>query len=336
MISWLVDQLLKVPPGLALLFVFLLPALEASILLGFLLPGETAVVVGGFLAYEHKVPLAAVIILACVGAVLGDSAGYEVGRRWGDAVLNRMPKRFVKPQHVVQGKNLINRLGGKAVFVGRWTAVLRALVPSLCGTAKMPYRSFLAWNAAGGVSWAVAFSLLGYLAGSAWQRIEGYTNTASYIIFGAALVAVIVVVIVNKSRQAKKDRATVLSGGADGDAAAEPTATGDDATTGETATATADATEGAPAGQSGGEAAASGPDRAAEPNPATAPDRATGDRDDRGDHGDQGDRDPGNGPQAAAGPAPTAGSVGGDPDVLVGGLAEPGQGERPGDGEQKA
>jgi len=207
-VGWLVDQLLKLNAWVALALVFLLPGLEASIFLGFLLPGETAVVVGGFLAYEGKVPLAAVFAAAILGAVIGDSVGYEVGERWGDALLAKAPKRFVKPAHVVQGKELINRLGGRAVFIGRWTAVLRALVPSLCGTAGMRYRSFLLWNALGGVTWATAFILIGYLAGTAWQRIEHYTNVVSYILFGAALVAVVGLVLWNRRKQARRDAET--------------------------------------------------------------------------------------------------------------------------------
>lgn len=208
MVSWIVDQLLKLNAGVALVLVFLLPALEASVFLGFLLPGETAVVVGGFLAYEGRLPLAAVFAAAIIGAILGDSAGYEVGKKWGDSLLAKAPKRFVKPAHVVQGKELINRLGGRAVFTGRWTAVLRALVPSLCGTAKMRYRTFLMWNALGGMTWATAFILIGYLAGSAWKRVENYTNIASYALFGAAIVAVLGFVLWNRRKQAKRDAET--------------------------------------------------------------------------------------------------------------------------------
>ena len=219
MVTWIVDQLLKLNPWVALTLVFLLPGLEASIFLGFVLPGETAVVVGGFLAYEHKIPLYAVFLAAIAGAILGDSAGYEVGHRWGDALLDKAPKRFVKPAHVKQGKDLINRLGGRAVFIGRWTAVLRALVPSLCGTARMRYRSFLLWNALGGVTWATAF--IGYLAGTAWQRIEHYTNVASYALFGAALVLVIGIVLWNRHRQHEKDVETEAEMAAESDSEPE-------------------------------------------------------------------------------------------------------------------
>jgi membrane protein DedA with SNARE-associated domain len=208
LVTWLVDQLLKLNPWVALSLVFLLPALEASIFLGFVLPGETAVVVGGFLAYEGKLPLWAVFVAAIAGAIIGDSVGYEVGRKWGNSLLEKAPKRFVKPAHVQQGKDLINRLGGRAVFIGRWTAVLRALVPSLCGTARMRYRIFLRWNALGGATWATAFILIGYLAGTAWQRVEHYTNVASYALFGAVIVVVAGLVIWSKHRQKQRDART--------------------------------------------------------------------------------------------------------------------------------
>jgi membrane protein DedA with SNARE-associated domain len=205
MVSWIIDQLLKLNAWVALALVFLLPALEASVFLGFILPGETAVVVGGFLAYEGKLPVALVLAVASAGAIIGDSVGYEVGHRWGDALLDKAPKRFVKPAHIEQGKQMINRLAGRAVFAGRWTAVLRALVPSLCGTSKMRYRSFLLWNALGGITWATAFTLIGYLAGTAWQKVEHYTNVVSYALFGAAIVAVAGIIVWNRRRQARRD-----------------------------------------------------------------------------------------------------------------------------------
>jgi undecaprenyl-diphosphatase len=69
---------------------------------------------------------------------------------------------------------LLRRLGGRAVFVGRFTAALRALVPGLAGTARMPYRTFLAWNLAGGVLWATTFVLLGFAAGPAAPEGPGH------------------------------------------------------------------------------------------------------------------------------------------------------------------
>jgi membrane protein DedA with SNARE-associated domain len=208
MLNTIINHLLVFSGWSAILLVFLLPALESSVFLGFIIPGETAVVVGGFLAYEHRVSFPAILAAGILGAIIGDSIGFAVGQRWGDALLTRLPKRFVKPEHVFQGKQMITRLGGKAVFAGRWVSVLRALVPGLCGTSGMRYRTFLLWNAIGGITWATAYTLVGYLAGSAWQRVEHYTSVASYVILGVIVAAIVAVIVLKHRRQHARDDAT--------------------------------------------------------------------------------------------------------------------------------
>src|SRR5207245_674073 len=101
----------------------------------------TAALLGGVLAFNHQVPLAGAVVAAVLGAVVGDSVGYALGRRYGRRLLAHAP-RLVTPERLDRGSSAINRLGGRAVFVRRFTAVLRALVPSLAGTAAMPYRTF--------------------------------------------------------------------------------------------------------------------------------------------------------------------------------------------------
>jgi membrane protein DedA with SNARE-associated domain len=209
MLNTVINHLLIFSGWSALLLVFLLPALESSIFLGFVLPGETAVVVGGFLAYEHRVSFAGVLAAAILGAIIGDSIGFWVGERWGDSLLRRLPKKLVKPQHVQQGKDMIKRLGGRAVFAGRWISVLRALVPGLCGTSRMHYRTFLLWNAIGGITWATGYTLLGFLAGSAWQRVEHYTSVVSYALLGAIALAVVGVFVFRHRRQHEHDEETL-------------------------------------------------------------------------------------------------------------------------------
>jgi membrane protein DedA with SNARE-associated domain len=209
MLNTIINHLLIFSGWSALALVFILPALESSVFLGFVIPGETAVVVGGFLAYEHRVSFAGVLAAAILGAIIGDSIGFWVGERWGDTLLAKLPKRLVKPEHVEQGKQSIHRLGGRAVFAGRWISVLRALVPGLCGTSRMKYGTFLLWNAIGGITWATGYILLGYLAGSAWQRVEHYTSVVSYSLFGAIIVAIVAVVVVKHRRQRARDTETL-------------------------------------------------------------------------------------------------------------------------------
>jgi membrane-associated protein len=182
--SGLVEHILRLPTWIALLIVFAMPALEASIFLGFIFPGEIACLLGGVLAFESKVSLALVIVAAVTGAVVGDSVGFAIGIRYGDALLNKVPSRFLKPEHIVRTKELIVRLGGRAVFVGRFAAALRALVPGFAGVSRMRYRTFFLWNFAGGTIWATSVVLAGYLAGNAWHRAASDISLIGWCVLG--------------------------------------------------------------------------------------------------------------------------------------------------------
>lgn len=132
--------------------------------------------------------------------MIGDSVGYAVGERSGEALLLRLPRWLVKPEHLSRTEQTLERLGGKAVFVGRFTAALRALVPGIAGMSGMAYRTFLPWNVLGGAAWASGFVLLGYLAGSQYQRIEHVANEV-----GLGLLLLVVLVLVVRQRRSQHD-----------------------------------------------------------------------------------------------------------------------------------
>lgn len=195
----LLEGILRLPPWIALALVFLLPALEASAFVGVILPGEIGVILGGVLANQHKLPLAAVLVAGILGAVIGDSIGYWVGKRYGETILSKIPNRILKPEHIQRSEESIRQFGGKAVFIGRFTAALRALVPGMAGMSHIRYGRFLAWNVLGGAVWATAFVILGYLAGSQYKQIEHYAN---YI--GLGLLVAIGAFLFLRHRRAKK------------------------------------------------------------------------------------------------------------------------------------
>lgn len=181
------DQLLHVPAAAVLAVVGALVFGEAAVFLGFVLPGETAVLLGGFLASTGRVP---VVLLGCVVvacAIVGDSVGFEVGKRLGP----RMLRWHVLDRHqarVGSARAFLDRRGGVAVLLGRGTAFLRAVVPGLAGLSGMRYRRFLLWNAVGGVLWGVGCVVAGYLAGSSYLTVARYLGQA-----GAAVAALVVV-----------------------------------------------------------------------------------------------------------------------------------------------
>ena len=196
-----VEHLFALPTWLGLAFVFLFPAAEAAVFLGFVIPGEIAVVLGGVLAYEGRVPLAAVLAAAISGAVVGDSIGFVVGRRYGRRVLDSTLGRFIDERHIERGETYLRAHGGKAVFLGRWTAALRALIPGLAGMSGMHYRQFLLWNLLGGALWATTFVLIGDIAGNGWRQISEAVNTAGLVVVGVLMTLTVVVVLVRRHRK---------------------------------------------------------------------------------------------------------------------------------------
>jgi undecaprenyl-diphosphatase len=209
--SALSDAILTLPAWVALLLVFAFPALEASAFVGFVFPGEIAVILGGVIASEGELPLAAVCFAASLGAVVGDSIGYGVGHRYGRSLLARAP-RLIRPRHVDRGVEILNRLGGRAVFIGRFTAALRVLVPGLAGIARMPYRTFLTWNVIGGTLWACGSAILGYVAGASYKRVERQISFASYIVLAVVAVFVLALVLRHLRRRSVARRSAVGSG----------------------------------------------------------------------------------------------------------------------------
>jgi len=189
------DHILTLPSWLVITLVFLLPALEASAFIGFVFPGEIVVLLGGVAAWRGTVPLWAVIVAAVSGAIIGDSVGYLIGRRWGRGMLHgtlgRLPLiRRHLDKHLDEAQAYVRRRQGAAVFFGRFTTALRVLVPGLAGMSDVRYSAFLAYNVAGGVLWGTGFAVLGYLAGASYRHVVHVAGQ-----FGLALLALIVLAL---------------------------------------------------------------------------------------------------------------------------------------------
>ena len=147
---------------------------EAAAFVGFVLPGETSLLIGGVLANSHVWPLWLFIICAIVGAIAGDSVGYEVGKHFGPRIKTSRFGRFVGEKRWKLAEHIFAKYHGGAIFFGRAQALLRALVPALAGMNKVPYRTFLKWNAAGGIVFSTIVIVLGYEFANSLQSLEKY------------------------------------------------------------------------------------------------------------------------------------------------------------------
>jgi membrane-associated protein len=187
--SWLVESHLA--PWLFLLLVGLAFA-EAALLVGFVLPGETALLLGGVLCAADVFPLPLFLVSAVLAAALGDSTGYGIGHHFGSRIKDSRMGRKVGHRRWATAEAFVDDHGGKAVFLARGQAFLRALVPALAGIVRMPYREFLPWNVAGAVIWGGGVVLLGFVFGHSLQRVEQALGVLG-VLFAVALVGMFVV-----------------------------------------------------------------------------------------------------------------------------------------------
>jgi membrane-associated protein len=191
-VGHITDTLLDLHGPVIYIVVGALVFAEAALFFGFVFPGETAIVVAGVLASQHRVSLPILLIVIALCAIVGDSVGYEIGRKFGDRLLATRALRKHRDR-LGAAQDLLRRRGATAVFIGRFTALLRAIMPALAGSARMPYGRFLIFNALGGVTWGVGFTLGGYLAGTAFEQVAQWAGRVLAIAVAVVAVAALFV-----------------------------------------------------------------------------------------------------------------------------------------------
>jgi membrane-associated protein len=131
------------------------------------LPGETAIITGAVLASSGELNIVLVILAGALGAIIGDSGAYWVGRA-GDDRIRGFLIRVAGRERIEAAERLVQRRGPVLVFVGRFLPGLRLGVNLACGAGGMPYRRFLLFDCMGAVVWSTPAAMLGYLAGKAF------------------------------------------------------------------------------------------------------------------------------------------------------------------------
>jgi membrane protein DedA with SNARE-associated domain len=183
--------------GYPLLFVIVMS--EAG---GVPVPGETALLAAAALASQGKLHIGLVIPLAAAGAIVGDNIGYVIGRKGGRWALER-PGAFERQRARVleTGEPFFERHGAKAVFFGRFFLGLRVWASWLAGATRMPWRSFLIWNALGGITWATIVGLIAYFIG---RSAGGAIQTFGLYGLVALVVAVVGAVVAHRRAQRRE------------------------------------------------------------------------------------------------------------------------------------
>jgi membrane protein DedA with SNARE-associated domain len=149
----------------AMLMLFVLLTLESF---GLPVPGETALIACAVLASQGSLSITWVIVVAALAAIIGDNLGYWTARKGGRPLLqrHRLTQRYAD-RYLPRGERFFAKHGGKTVFLGRFVAVLRVTAAWIAGLSHMHWWRFLAWNAAGGIVWALVVGLVAYRLGDA-------------------------------------------------------------------------------------------------------------------------------------------------------------------------
>jgi membrane-associated protein len=200
LISSLVNTVLGAPPWLVYVLVGLVVFAEDALFVGFVLPGETLAIIGGVTASLGHTHLSVILVIVVLAAIVGDSVGFEIGRLFGPKI---MAHRFFdkRRKRLDSAQDFLRRRGGAAVFLGRWTAFFRAVMPALAGLSRMKYRVFLPWNAAGGIAWGSTMVIAGYLAGESYHRVEKWLGRGAAVIVAVIVLVAIAVWAVRRHRK---------------------------------------------------------------------------------------------------------------------------------------
>jgi membrane protein DedA with SNARE-associated domain len=165
--------------------------LETGAFVGLVAPGETAVVLGGVVAAEGGVDLVPMLAITWTAAALGDLASFSLGRRLGRRFLVEHGSRVgVTPPRLERVETFFARHGGKAILIGRFVGLVRAVAPFLAGASGMRLRAFLPWSVLGTGLWAATFTLVGY------AFHDSFSAAAHNLTTGALAVALVAAAVV--------------------------------------------------------------------------------------------------------------------------------------------
>jgi membrane-associated protein len=161
---------------------------ETGLLAGFFLPGDTLLFAAGFFAAEGKLNLGVTLLALIAGAVAGNMAGYEIGKRSGHRLFRKTDSIIFHKENLDKAQDFFGRHGGKAVILARFIPIVRTLTSPLAGMGRMHYGAFMVYNIIGAALWVPVTTLVGYWAG---KVLGHYINIDHYILPAVLLATVL-------------------------------------------------------------------------------------------------------------------------------------------------
>lgn len=191
-LDWILGTVQSVDPIARTLLAGLGIMLETSVLIGLVVPGDTIVLVAST-AVGGVVEYFALAFTVVLGAFVGESIGFGLGRWFGPHIQHSRLGRRLGEENWARAQRYLDRRGGPAVFMSRFLPVLHSLIPLTVGMSTMRYRKFIAWTVPACVIWAFAYVTVGWLAADGYRELSRELHWAGYAF--VAIVAAFLIVV---------------------------------------------------------------------------------------------------------------------------------------------
>ena len=168
--------------------IFITLFLESGIPFGFFLPGDSLLFTAGLLASQHYLNIAGIIVISVAAAILGNNAGYYTGKRFGRRLFKNDKSFWFSPKRLDEAGDFFEKEGPLSLVLARFIPAGRTFVPIAAGAAKMRYRTFLLFNALGGLLWGIALPVLGFTLGKTIPNIDKYLLPAIFLIIVLSII----------------------------------------------------------------------------------------------------------------------------------------------------
>ncbi len=183
--------------------VFSVLFLESGIVFGFFLPGDSLLFTAGLLASQHYLNIVGLIVVSVIAAILGNTAGYYTGRKFGKTLFSKKGSFWFSPKRIDEAHKFFEKEGPQSLILARFIPAVRTFVPIAAGIGQMQYRTFLLFNAVGALLWAITIPILGYTLGKTVHSIDKYLLPVILLI---AIVSALPVIIPLLKQRAHKNK----------------------------------------------------------------------------------------------------------------------------------
>lgn len=171
---------------------------ESGLLVGIFFPGDSLLFAAGLLSVHGFIAIGPTIATVIISAIVGDSVGYWLGDKAGDALFARENSRFFKKEYLARTETFFATYGGRAIVLARFVPIVRTLAPTLAGAGSMKYRAFLTYNIIGGTLWGAGVTAVGYFLGSIIPNSETYIFPISLAIIVISFLPIAIKLIITE------------------------------------------------------------------------------------------------------------------------------------------